>query len=103
MLSKRVAKAREGYTGRKLNGLEFKGLMDSGATISCLGKNCIENVSKMKCHIINFKSNIKPADGKNQLIIGKVKLFVECVNVTQEMLFYMVHNLKQNLILGYDF
>ena len=91
------------YMDVKLDGLEFKGLMDSGASISCLGKNCIEKVREMGSKILNFKSSIKTADGRKHLIVGKVNLTVQCGNKTQQMILYLVPNLSQTLILGYDF
>lgn len=126
-LSKKVAKSRQGYSRRKkerreiasallneqndvrpymdveLNGLHLKGLLDSGASISCLGRNCIENTRKMDATILDFKSTIRTADGKSHLIIGKVNLDVKCGSKDRKVLFYLVPNLKQDLILGYDF
>lgn len=37
------------YMNVKLNGFNFTGLMDSGASISCLGNKCLENAQ-----ILNF-------------------------------------------------
>lgn len=118
-LSIKVIKARHGYSRRKkerreiasaclnvdydirpymdiqLNGIEIKGLMDSGASVSCLGKNCMENLHKMNANILDYKSSIKTADGRNHLIIGKTRLTVQCGSKTKEMLFYLVPNLQQ--------
>ncbi|XP_058982088.1 uncharacterized protein LOC131803998 [Musca domestica] len=126
-VSKRVAKARKGYSKRKterkviasaylevdndirpylkvkLNEIEFTGLMDSGASISCLGSNCIENAEKMNAQIFNFKSCLRTADGKQQQIVGKIKCDVKCGNEVRNLTFYLVPSLKQSLILGYDF
>lgn len=125
-VSKKVLKARKGYEKRKkerkeiasacisvegdirpymdvkLNGFPFRGLMDSGAAVSCLGKGCIKNAERMNLPISNFKSSINTADGKPLTIIGKVKLSIQCGNKSEEMTFYLVPALKQSLILGYD-
>lgn len=52
---------------------------------------------------MNFKSCIKTADGKQQQIVGKIKAKVLCGNKEKDMMFFLVPNLKQCLILGYDF
>lgn len=84
-----------------VNGLKFKGLMDSGATISCLGRYCVINAEKMNTPIMDLKSSIRTADGKTLQIIGKIK--IQCGKRIEEMTLYLVPNLQQDLILGYDF
>lgn len=91
------------YLDVSLNKVNLKGLMDSGANVSCLGKNCFENLAKMKTKIYDFRSKIKTAGGGKQNIIGKVLLEVECNNRKELVRFFLVPSLTQELILGYDF
>lgn len=91
------------YMDVEINGIALKGLMDSGASISCLGRNCLENVQKMDSKILDFKSQIKTADGTSQQIIGNVKVTIKFGSKSKDITLYLVPNLKQDLILGYDF
>lgn len=77
------------YLEVDINGLKLRGLMDSGATICCLGNNC--NVLKMNTEIFDFKSSLK------------IKVNVKVGTINVETILYLVTNLKQDLILGYDF
>lgn len=86
-----------------LNGVEFSGLMDSGASVSCLGKNCLENIAKLKVKVLNFRSVIRTADGVAKPIIGKALIDVKCREKTVKMIFYLVPSLSQELILGWTF
>lgn len=55
----RYNKRKSEYMEVIINGIHFRGLMDSGASISCLGKNCLNNAKKMNCDIMDFSSSIK--------------------------------------------
>lgn len=86
-----------------VNSVNLRGLMDSGASVSCLGKDCLKKVKDMKVDIIDFKSTIKTADGASHLIIGKIKTKIHIGTKSVNIILYLVPNLRQELILGYDF
>lgn len=91
------------YLNVSLNNVDFVGLMDSGASVSCLGKNCLENVKKLNAEIYDFKSVIRTADGARKQIVGKVRLNVKCRDKKVDLVFYLVPSLCQELILGWSF
>lgn len=90
------------YLDVTINGVKLKGLMDSGASISCLGDDCLQIADQMKIPVLDFKSSVHTADGKTHQIIGKVKAKVQCGDKDEEIILYLIPNLKQKLILGYD-
>lgn len=126
-ISKRILKARERYGRRRevrknilssiigssddprpyakviIENREMLGLLDSGASISILGKNCEEVVKLLKVQVQKFNSGVKTADGKNQVIVGKTQVKVSFKNQTRDLVLYLVPNLDQELYLGVDF
>lgn len=126
-ISKRVGKCRERYKKRKFYGkilestviddsnderpyarirlgnIEVFGLLDSGASVSVLGKGCGETISKLNLKVSQFNSSLKTADGNRQSIIGYVEVPVTYKGLTREILFYLSPTLKQNVYLGVNF
>lgn len=125
--TKRIAKARERYKSRQketfridearlyegtdtriyakidINGEEIDGLLDSGATVSCLELNCLDFVERIKLNIFPYSAYIKTADGRSNQIIGRVKTPITFNMSTKDVVFYLVPSLKQVLFLGIDF
>ena len=114
MVSRRIVKARERFRQRKsqrkqmiqtlnklqnddngifaevdIRGKTMRGLLDTGASVSLLGKNCRELITELNL--------------ENFYIIGKVTLSVQYKNVQKEILFYLCPYLQQELYLGIDF
>lgn len=81
----------------------IRGLLDSGASISCLGKDCLGVVKRNKLSVIKFDSGLKTADGKHQKIVGRVNILVTHNGITRNIDFYLVPSLSQELYLGIDF
>lgn len=86
-----------------IENIPYTGLLDSGASVSCLGKNCLEFVEKLNLPIIDYLESIKTADGKPQRIIGKIKVKINCNENIKSMILYLVPSLAQSLYLGIDF
>ena len=91
------------YAKVSMGGKEVIGLLDSGASVSILGKDCISFINSIKMKIQPYKSNVKTADGNNQVIIGRVNIPVTYKNSTENILFYLVPNLDQEIYLGINF
>jgi hypothetical protein len=89
----------------ELFGGTWMGLLDSGASISCisgiLAAQLIEG--KIIAKINKVASVIKTADGKPQKIIGSVTTEVKFNGASKELSLLIVPSLKQNLYLGIDF
>ena len=68
-----------------------------------LGRDCLELVRKLDFTIFDYHSTIKTGDGKNQSIIGKVCVDIECNKKTENIVLYLVPSLNRVLYLGIDF
>ena len=91
------------YTKIKIKDEEVVGLLDSGATVTCLGKDCLDLVEKLKLEIKPIYSFIKTADGRNHKILGTVESPIEFNSKRHLIKFYLVPALKRPLFLGADF
>lgn len=86
------------YMNVLINDVESKGLLDSGASVNCLGNGCIELADRLCWNILDYKSLIiKTADGKSQQIKGMVKTKITCQNDTKNLTLYLVPFLSQSL------
>jgi len=65
------------YANVTLLGRAMKGLMDTGASISCIGGNLAREIFDKNIKFKQMSSNVRTADGKSQTISGKL-----CLEVT---------------------
>lgn len=79
------------------------GLLDSGANVSVLGKNCLLFVENNNIKFRQIKSSISTADGSRQEILGFCNLPVCFKGVTKNIVFYLVPSLSQEAYFGIDF
>lgn len=86
-----------------IQGIRMKGLLDTGATVSILGKGCREFVSDANIEIIPMWANVKTAGGKQYRIIGKINVPIRFGNKIQPMFIYLCPDLEQIMYLGVDF
>lgn len=91
------------YTKIHINGEEIEGLLDSGATVSCLGKGCLDLVGKIGLTPQDFFSFVKTADGSPHKITGKIRADITFNNMTHPIDFFLVPTLNRQLFLGIDF
>lgn len=80
-----------------------KGLLDSGASVSCLGFNGIEFAQNLNVKVKPVDSSIKTADGSDQKVHGFVEVPVTYNSKTILVRLYIVPSLSQQLYLGIDF
>lgn len=79
------------------------GLLDSGASISCIGGSLAVEVLKGDVAYKPIKAKGSTADGSAKHIIGKLKLKVEYGNQEKFLEIFIVPSLQQELYLGIDF
>lgn len=91
------------YSKIRIEGQEIEGLLDSGATVTCLGKNCLEFIAKTGLSMQHFFSFIKTADGSPHKIVGRIRTNVSFNRLSKEVTFYLVPSLNRELFLGVDF
>lgn len=63
---------RRPYANVLVNGVLARGLLDSGASISCIGANAIEQARKFGLRVKKIASAVQTADGASQKIIGYI-------------------------------
>ncbi|KAL7723637.1 hypothetical protein ACLKA6_006044 [Drosophila palustris] len=85
-------------TGRKM-----KGLLDTGASVSLLGRGCRELVEELEWPVQPYASMVRTAAGASRPILGRVVLPVKYKERVQEIVLYMCPDLQQELYLGIDF
>ena len=87
----------------QLNNLELYGLLDSGCTITCLGKNSESFLKQLNITPYPVHGHVKTAGGQPLEIIGQVKVKVKYSNRIVEMKILVIPRLQQELYLGVDF
>lgn len=93
------------YVEVSINGFQMKGMLDSGAQISCLGKDCLDFVRKTN---IQYKQiprlrYVKTASGQSQEIIGYFNARVCFQKKEHTLTLFLIPSLEQTLYLGTDF
>lgn len=87
-----------------INSTPITGLLDSGASISCLGKNAYDNIRKCNLKWKQYKgSAVKTACGGVQTIEGSVDAKLNFRGETKNIRLYIVPTLTNELYLGIDF
>ena len=84
-------------------GKSLEGLLDSGASISCLGNNGIEFLKELNVKFKKLSSEVKCANGGKQQTVGYVELPITFLGKTRNILLYIIPGLIQKLYLGSNF
>lgn len=79
------------------------GLLDSGANVSVLGKNCLEFIKDFNVPFRQMKSSVGTANGSRNSVIGYCQLPVTFRGVTKTIIFYLSPSLTQEAYFGVDF
>lgn len=87
----------------KIGEISVTGLLDTGASISLLGKNCEDLVDKLNIKLKPMFASIKTAGGGKHNVLGQVDLPVTYQGNTKLIRFYVCPELIQNAYLGVDF
>lgn len=91
------------YATIKIGGKVLIGLLDSGATVSILGKNSLELLDHLCVPYQRQSGSVSTADGTPNQIIGVVKLEVEFATKLKTITFCIVPSLSEEIYLGVDF
>lgn len=87
-----------------INGSHLVGLLDSGATISCFGRNGKERVEQLGLQLKSVsQSDVLTADGTPQRVLGWVEVEVKYGGKNKVIRLYIIPSLSQDLYLGIDF
>lgn len=87
----------------KIGNVEMSGLLDSGASVSVLGRECRELVEVLGLEIKKIYSNVRTAAGSKHRILGKVEAGVEYNQRKAQICFYLCPDLDKKVYLGIDF
>jgi len=87
----------------EIQGRRMKGLLDTGASVSLLGRGCWELVDELGWTVQPYTSMVRTAAGASRPILGRVVLPVKYKIRTKEIVFYMCPDQQQDLYLGIDF
>lgn len=79
------------------------GLLDSGASISILGKGSLDLLNTFSIKYTPYNSTIKTASGEPQAIIGKISTEVIYKERSAYITFFIAPTLSQEIYLGVDF
>lgn len=87
----------------QINGIHILGLLDSGASVSCLGKNASNRIEQLGLKLQPLCQSIHTADGSPQSVVGLVEVDAYYRNKGHKLSLYVVPSLSQELYLGIDF
>lgn len=79
------------------------GLLDTGASITAIGKDLAKKYIEQKMPYVPFYSHCKTADGQKQQIVGRFKTKIIFNNIEKPIEIYIIPSLSQSLYLGIDF
>lgn len=91
------------YMEVEVAGNKMKGLLDSGASVSCLGKGSMSFLDSLGINWVRRQSSVVTADGNPQQVLGYVTTTVSCNNIMKMFKLYIIPGLSQSLYLGIDF
>lgn len=91
------------YAKVLINGQPVSGLLDSGASISCIGRNAEATLGTLGLKVKRIATQVKTADGASQSIVGYVDVTIDYNSQTKLTRLYIVPSLTQQLYLGIDF
>lgn len=91
------------YATVRIFGKDWVGLLDTGASVSCLGSKAALEILDSDIDFKRIRSFVKTADGRTQTVCGYVVADVNFRGIAKNIKFYIVPDLAQDLYLGIDF
>ncbi|XP_073831474.1 uncharacterized protein [Musca autumnalis] len=86
-----------------VNGWHFRGFIDTGSEVTCLGLGCIDFVQRNRLEIYPcYPSVIKTVDGQLNDIIGKIRVNVAYNGCIKPIIMLLVPSLKIRISIGLD-
>ncbi|KAL7725897.1 hypothetical protein ACLKA6_000664 [Drosophila palustris] len=81
----------------------MRGLLDSGASVSLLGRGCRELAVELDLPVKPYVSTVRTASGEDRSIIGRLVVPVEYKGEIRDVVMYLCSYLEQTAYLGIDF
>lgn len=91
------------YAEIGLGHLKVKGLLDTGASISLLGKNCEKIINQLEVDIKPLYTKVEAAGGRNYSVLGSIIVPVSFDGQLKNIEFYLCPDLIQEAYYGVDF
>lgn len=91
------------YASLQILGKNIIGLMDKGASISCVGGGFAAELKNNKENVKSFATTVRTADGQQQNVVAKIITNITFKGESKPIVLYVVPTLLQNLYLGIDF
>lgn len=91
------------YAQFSIDNVTFSGLLDSGASVCCLGNNAHLPFTNKGYLTRPCSSTVTTADNNYQNVNGLLSLPVKCDNKTVIIDFFIIPSIAQKFILGVDF
>lgn len=91
------------YADVEIAGIPFRGLLDSGASITVLGKGSEIFLKNSGVRFYHFPSMLSTASGDKQRIIGHIQALISFAGKQRMMRIFIAPGLTQSLYLGIDF
>lgn len=91
------------YADVLLFGKSYCGLLDTGASVSCLGSEAAMELLTTNNLYKKISSFVKTADGKTQMVTGYINTEIYFRGITKPIKLFIIPSLSQNLYLGIDF
>lgn len=91
------------YVVVEIAGITFKALLDSGANISVLGRDCEIFLEKVGIKFHHFPTALSTANGERVRIIGYIHTTITFNSKTKMLTLYLAPSLEQKVYLGMDF
>ena len=91
------------YASKNILDHRLFGLLDSGSSVSVLGRGSLSFVESNNLKLRPFKSKIATAIGSKAAVVGICTLPVTYKEVVRDIDFYIVPSMSQEVYLGLDF
>lgn len=92
------------YAKTTVGNKDVLALLDSGAGVCCLGRNCFEFLKGMEKDVLKLRNQtIKTANGGRATVFGIITLPVKWNGITKDLEFLIIPDLEQEIYLGVDF
>lgn len=103
MLFETLANDNRPYVSVRVNGVYVKGLLDSGANVTILGRNCLKNIEKWNLQLKPMTNSIRTANGAHCKALGYVDVPFEFRGRKRVIPTLLIEEITKELILGTDF
>ncbi|KAH8235353.1 hypothetical protein KR032_011221, partial [Drosophila birchii] len=90
------------FTDISIESQTYKALLDSGATISCIGGSAAQNFLKHK-NVKKCSGVIRAANGTESKVVSKLTTSIKYGDKIDDLELFIIPDLRQDIYLGIDF